>query len=80
MSDETRQVLEMLSEGKVSVLEAEQLLNAAEPALVDPDVRIRHEHRAQHVVDEPAEAALGAVALAASSAIRSNTCTMPSPD
>jgi hypothetical protein len=28
MSDETRRVLEMLSQGKVSVLEAEQLLNA----------------------------------------------------
>jgi hypothetical protein len=28
MSEETRQVLEMLSQGKVSVLEAEQLLNA----------------------------------------------------
>ena len=32
MSDETRQVLEMLSEGKVSVLEAEQLLNAVKTA------------------------------------------------
>ena len=32
MSHETRQVLEMLSEGKVSVLEAEQLLQAVKTA------------------------------------------------
>jgi hypothetical protein len=32
MSDETRKVLEMLSQGKVSVQEAEQLLHAVSPA------------------------------------------------
>jgi len=36
MSEETRQVLEMLAQGKVSVLEAEQLLSAVKTA-VDAD-------------------------------------------
>jgi hypothetical protein len=37
MSEETRRVLEMLSEGKVSVLEAEQLLQAVSSGAAAPD-------------------------------------------
>ncbi len=39
MSDETRRVLEMLSEGKVSVLEAEQLLHAVNGATGASDAK-----------------------------------------
>lgn len=35
MSEETRRVLEMLSQGKVSVMEAEQLLQAVAPGQAD---------------------------------------------
>ena len=45
MSEETRQVLEMLSQGKVSVLEAEQLLqavNAASAASLGPKSEPRY--------------------------------------
>jgi hypothetical protein len=46
MSEETRQVLEMLSQGKVSVLEAEQLLNAVRastsPQTEDPRTEPRY--------------------------------------
>jgi hypothetical protein len=41
MSEETRQVLEMLSAGKVSVLEAEQLLQAVKaPGQTDDDKKV----------------------------------------
>jgi len=39
MSEETRQVLEMLSAGKVSVLEAEQLLQASRRPVKPPTTR-----------------------------------------
>ena len=40
MSHETRQVLEMLSEGKVNVQEAEQLLNAVGAASQEEDKKV----------------------------------------
>ena len=54
MSEETRQVLEMLSQGKVSVQEAEQLLQAVRGAGATSDARRGEPRYFRIIVNKPA--------------------------
>ena len=53
MNEESRQVLEMLSQGKVSVQEAEQLLQAVKTPVADGDPKIQPKYF-RVLVDKPA--------------------------
>lgn len=54
MNQETRQVLEMLSEGKVSVQEAEQLLQAVAGAASSPEEKAAEPRYFRILINKPA--------------------------